>query len=255
MKKKIIQLLLEKNRLSNNEKKNIVDHKFFFEQSDEDTNTKLDTFAKYIRRQRLSKFLAHYEIYKNILNIPGSVVELGVFAGQSLFTWAKLSSILEPYNYTRKIIGFDTFKGFKNISSKDKSKKSSINLRKKGFAYENIKNIYEGIKVYDQNRFMSHINKIEIIKGDMQKTVLKFLKENPHLIVSLLHIDLDLYEPTKFALKHFYPLMPKGSVIILDQINQEPYPGETIAIKEIFKICDLKLKRFEWETGISYFIK
>ena len=52
-----------------------------------------------------------------------------------------------------------------------------------------------------------------------------------------------------------YPLMPKGSVVILDQINQEPYPGETLAVKEILGLGSLNLKRFEWETGLSYFIK
>jgi hypothetical protein len=253
--KKKNQPLLEENRLTNQDKKSIINHKLFFDESLDDTNTKIDTFAKYVRRQRLSKFLAHYEIYKKILNIPGSIIELGVNAGQSLFTWAKLSSILEPYNYTRKVIGFDTFKGFQKINSKDKSTKSSKNLYKGGFVYEDLENIQSGIKIYDQNRFLSHVNKVEIVKGDVNKTIKNYLIKNPHLIISLLHVDLDLYEPTKFALKSMYPLMPKGSVVILDQINQDPYPGETLAVKEILGLGSLNLKRFEWETGLSYFIK
>ena len=81
------------------------------------------------------------------------------------------------------------------------------------------------------------------------------MKANPHLVISLLHVDLDAYIPTKFALKKLFKLMPKGSLIILDQINQEPYPGETIAVKETLGIENIKLCRFEWETGLSYFIK
>ena len=86
------------------------------------------------------------------------------------------------------------------------------------------------MEIYDQNRFMSHIEKIKLVKGDVLKTLPKFLTENPHLVISLLHVDLDAYIPTKYALKKLYKFMPKGSIVILDQINQEPYPGETIAV-------------------------
>ena len=69
------------------------------------TLSKLENFAKHVRRQRLSKFLAHAEIFKRILEVHGSVLDLGVNAGQSLFTWAQLSAIFEPVNYTRAIVG------------------------------------------------------------------------------------------------------------------------------------------------------
>lgn len=49
------------------------------------------------------------------LNIKGSIIECGVHQAGGVFTWAKLSSIYEPYNYHRKIIGFDTFKGFPSV--------------------------------------------------------------------------------------------------------------------------------------------
>ena len=72
---------------------------------------KLDAFPKFATRQALAKFLARYEIFKRILNVNGSIVECGVLHGGG-FDYAKLSSILEPTNHTRKIIGFDSFAGF-----------------------------------------------------------------------------------------------------------------------------------------------
>ena len=56
---------------------------------------------------------------------------------------------------------------------------------------------------------MPHIPKIELVKGDVRKTIPKYIKDNPHLIVSLLYLDLDLYEPTRAALRNFIPRMPK----------------------------------------------
>ena len=79
------------------------------------------TFPKYVKRQYIARFLAQYEIFKRQLNIKGSVIECGVRTGGGLMTWAKISSTLEPYNYHREVIGFDTFEGFPSVSKKDKS--------------------------------------------------------------------------------------------------------------------------------------
>lgn len=80
---------------------------------------KIDSFSKFASRQAIAKFLARYEIFKKIINVNGSIVECGVLHGGGLLTFAKLSSIFEPANHVRKIIGFDTFEGFTSISEKD----------------------------------------------------------------------------------------------------------------------------------------
>src|SRR5438445_12647095 len=81
---------------------------------------KLENFPKYVRRQHLKRFLAMYEIFKRLLPVKGSIVECGVYRGFGLMSWAKLSTILEPENLTRRIYGFDTFAGFPNVSLEDK---------------------------------------------------------------------------------------------------------------------------------------
>lgn len=52
------------------------------------------------------------------------------------------------------------------------------------------------------------------------------------MLVSLLYLDLDIYEPTKVALKEFLPRMSKGSIIAFDELNYRSFPGETIAMLE-----------------------
>lgn len=228
-------------------------YELLFEAANESTLSKLDNFARHVRRQPLSKFLARAEIYKNILNVHGSVLDLGVNAGQSLFTWAQLSSIWEPLNYTRQIIGFDSFEGIPSVKDIDRAGPGpSEHATLGGFSYSNIETLDQAIGAYDSNRFLSHISKVELIKGDITQTLPQYIIDHPHIVVSLLHIDVDVYDPTYIALKHVVPLMPKGSVIVFDEVNQIPYPGETQAVKDLIGLSNLRLNRFTWETGISY---
>ena len=217
------------------------------------TLSKLECFTRHVRRQTLSKFLARAEIFKKILSVHGSIIDLGVSGGQSLMTWGQLSTIFEPLNYTRQIIGFDTFKGIPTISDKDTTGSSpSEHLKEGGFAFQDVDALKNVIKAYDGNRVLSHIKKIELVEGDIKKTLPHYIKNNQHLVVSMLHIDVDVYEPTSIALKHVLPLMPKGAIIVFDEINQIPYPGETRAVKDVIGLNNLRIERFTWETGISY---
>src|SRR5689334_3324474 len=87
-----------------------------FDQAKDTTEAKLECFPKYARRQHLKRFLAMYELFKLVLPVKGSVVECGVFRGFGLMSWAKISTILEPENLTRRVYGFDTFEGFPSLS-------------------------------------------------------------------------------------------------------------------------------------------
>ena len=90
-----------------------------FNNCNDSVEIKLENFPKYVRRNHLKRFLAMYEIFKMVLPVKGSVVECGVFKGFGVMTWAKLSTILEPENLTRRIYGFDTFSGFPSVGKKD----------------------------------------------------------------------------------------------------------------------------------------
>lgn len=216
------------------------------------TLSKLETFAKFTRRQALSKFLARASIFQGILNVHGSILDLGVNSGQSLFSWAQLSAIYEPLNYTREVIGFDTFEGIPAVSAVDQVGETSHHNRVGGFEYSDMEGLQRAISAYDSNRFLPHIPKVWLVKGDIAHTLPDYIEQNPHLVVSLLHIDVDVYAPTKIALELIPPIMPRGGVIVFDEVNQRPYPGETQAIKDTLGLHALKLERLSWETGLSF---
>ena len=163
--------------------------------------------------------------------------------------FSKLSSAYEPYALNREIIGFDTFTGFPSVNSKDGS-----------FAYVNrmsdvnLEILEKSIKLYDSNRPLCHMEKIKLVKGDAVKTIPQYFSANSHIIVAMLYLDFDVYEPTKIALKTILPRMPKGAIIVFDELNERRWSGETVAILETFDINKYEIKKFPEEPHISYII-
>jgi hypothetical protein len=46
--------------------------------------------------------------------------------------------------------------------------------------------------------------------------------------------------------------MPKGSILVFDELNEEAFPGETLAVMEMLKMNSLRVQRFDFEPRISY---
>ncbi|OFV70029.1 TylF/MycF/NovP-related O-methyltransferase [Acetobacterium wieringae] len=215
---------------------------------------KIESFGKYATRQSIAKFLTKYELFQKIIGVNGSIIECGVLHGNGLLTWAKLSSIFEPVNHTRKVVGFDTFEGFPSIHGNDDETGISGNLKIGGMKGSSFNEIVDAIKVYDINRAINQIPKVELVQGDLCQTAEKYIEENPHTVISLLYLDLDLYEPTKKALEIFVPHMPKGAIIAFDELNAKTFPGETKAVDEVLGIKNLEIKRFFFDPYVSYVV-
>jgi hypothetical protein len=224
-----------------------------FDRNSNSWESKLENFPKYVKRQNLTRFLVLYEIFKKIIDVKGSIVECGVNHGYGIMTWSKLSAILEPVNLTRRIYGFDSFEGFPDISEKDKSSYSD-HVKPGDLAADSYSEILELSKIHDSTRFLGHIPKVELIKGDAVITIPKFLEKNPHSVISLLYLDFDLYEPTKIALENFLPRMPKGSIIAFDELDNPLWPGETQAMLEVFAEKKLKIQRLSFDPYVGFAI-
>src|SRR4051794_29268247 len=150
---------------------------------------KLENFPKYVRRQHLKRFLAMYELFKMVLPLKGSIVECGVFRGFSVMSWAKLSAILEPENLTRRIYAFDTFSGFPSVAKADST---GAGIAETGqFDTSSYEELTELIQLFDKDRFLGHIPKVELVPGDAEMTIPEFMTRNEHLLVSLLFLDFD----------------------------------------------------------------
>jgi hypothetical protein len=226
-------------------------NKVCFERNPESWEKKMEDFPKYVRRQNLTRFLALYEIFKRVRNVKGSIVECGVFQGFGVMTWAKLSAIIEPVNLTRRIYGFDSFEGFPSLSDEDHSKFAG-HVREGDLYANSYEEILELSSIHDSTRFIGHIPKVKLVRGNAVETIPGFIEDHPHLLVSLLFLDFDLYEPTRVALENFVPRMPRGAVLAFDELDNPLWPGETLSMLEVFKERMPRIERLDFDPYIGF---
>lgn len=228
-----------------------------FDVSPLSTSQRLAAFPRHVRRQEIARFLTRYELFKLILTVPGSIAECGVFMGAGLASWLHFSSIMEPYNHPRRIIGFDTFQGFPGVQGRDLGTSSSELHHEHAFStHAGIRDELEKLmRAHDLNRPLGHIPKVELVAGNAIETMPEYISRNPHFLLSLLYLDFDLYEPTKVALEHLYPRLVKGGIVAFDELNCPQFPGETQALLEVLKLSDVRLQRNPMDPYISWFVK
>lgn len=215
---------------------------------------KFMNFPVFSSRQTVTRFLVRYELFKMVLDIPGSIFECGVLFGGGLFSFAHFSTIFEPVNAQRRIVGFDTFEGLPKLHKKDRSKTPSSKLHTNAMAADSYAQLKEAVKIFDMNRSLKHLPKIELVKGDVKTTLPKYLSCNSHTLISLLYLDMDIYLSTKAAIKACLPRMPKGAIIAFDEFACERWPGETIALLDSIRVSGTKLKRFPFDSYLSYMV-
>lgn len=214
-------------------------------------------FQIYTRRIALKKFIAHYEFFRKTIELPGDIIELGVYRGGSLMSWANFLEIRNMGDRHKQVFGFDNFAGFTSFHEKDGAPDEKYGKTLSGFdggAFEEI--LEDAISIYDQDRFIPYKPRIVLVKGNIEETVPKFVKDNPGLRISLMHFDCDLYHPTKTALETFWPLVVKGGVVLFDEYGIRPWEGESNAVDEFFADKIEAVRRLDWASGpAGYIIK
>lgn len=219
----------------------IVDHKI-------EPLDVLKLFPVLARRQWLKRFLAHVELFKMTLEVPGDVAELGVYRGLGLMTWANL---LETYclgDRTKIVYGFDNWAGFKNFDLEDHTVNIDSGKVEGGFNPESFHSeLLNAISVFDDDRFIPYKPRIKLIDGQIENSSIEFAVNNPGVRFSLVHFDCDLYAPTKAALNAFWPLVSRGGLLLFDEYGMLDWPGETKAVDEFLaERPGLKLRTFTW---------
>jgi hypothetical protein len=185
--------------------------------------------------------------------VHGVVMEFGTRWGQNLALFSTFRGIYEPFNFTRTIIGFDTFDGFPSIADEDGD--HGVIARGAYGMNENWEHTLEAILAYhEQESPISHVRKFELVKGDVSQTVPAYLEQHPETVVALAYFDMDIYEPTRDALRAIRPHLTRGSVIGFDEASFAPMPGETIALREELGLSNVRLQRVPYCPAPSYVI-
>lgn len=200
-------------------------------------------------RQGLSRILYYAMLYEKIITVPGVICEFGVQWGASAALLTNLRGMFEPYNHTRRIIGFDTFSGFPAVHGKDKA---GARVGDYGVPQNYEHRLSEILSAHEELAPIAHIRKHELVKGDIRDTFGAWLDDNPHVIISMAILDFDLYEPTKFVLERIGNRLTKGSVLVFDELCCGAWPGETVALQEVIGSKSLRLQRYPHQTYCAF---
>ena len=170
---------------------------------------------------------------KYVLNceIPGDFVECGVWRGGNAIIAA---GIFKMYGSNKKVYLFDTFTGMTEPSSSDVEMHSNItaqellNHRKKaqlsqGRSIDDVRDNFAKYDLLNEN--------ILFIKGDVLQTLHD--SENIPESISVLRLDTDWYESTKFEMDILYSRVTKNGVLMIDDYGH--WTGSKKAVDEYFQ--------------------
>lgn len=195
---------------------------------------------------RIGKILAHYELFKMSAEVPGAIIECGVFKGASLARFAMFRKLFDQTE-SKRLIGFDTFGKFPETTFvPDQS------IRKRFVDTAGEQSI-SSLQMLEVLKYKGIEENLELVTGDITKTLPAYVKKNPNLKISLLNLDTDIYEPAVTILKYLFPLISKGGILILDDYAM--FPGETKAVDEYFKGRKGEIKKFPFSVTPHYIVK
>lgn len=195
---------------------------------------------------RIQKLLARYELFKMTLDIPGDIVECGVFKGAGWMYWLKLLNMY-AYGEQKKVIGFDTFYYFANTLLDYEQGKAKNFVTDANF---------QGINPNDLLKFAQNagFKNAEVVVGDVTEAIPEYVNQNYGFRISLLNLDLDTYYGTKVALENFYHLVVPGGIIILDEYSKRGW-GESQAVDEFIENKPLQIRAVRGSSSPTAFIR
>lgn len=188
------------------------------------------------------KVVAHYELYKKVKHLDGSVIKCGISAEEGFTRFAMFKTLMHNQR-TKKMVAFEKFPSEKKVVADD-TYSTQYNVANAAISLSHIQQllIKKGI---DEN--------VDFIPGDVHDSIPNYLIENPELKISFLNIDLDNYESTLTALDYFYPRLVEGGILVIDNYfkNQE----EKDAIETYFSSSKVVINNFSINNGPHYIIR
>lgn len=211
----------------------------------------LDLFPVYASRRSFIRQLAHYELFKKTIDLPGHYADFGVFFGKSFFSWHKFLEVFTPTATHKKVIGFDTFAGFPALAPEDGDTDTSIQKTPGGLSAASfIDEFTDLLRLHNADAVIPS-ERGRIVQGDVCETLPRWLAQNPEARFCLINLDVDIYEPTMAILDNCWDRVVPGGVVILDEYATSKWPGETKAWDDFVRRRRLSvtLTRFPWANA------
>jgi len=202
----------------------------------------IDNLPVYLRRCQLSDLLTMDALYRKVRGVPGVIMEFGVLHGRHLAAFTALRGFYEPQNSLRRIIGFDTFTGFPDVSRIDQVSPSAVVGRFRT-SDDYPDHLREVLRAHELGEPLGHVQRSFVVQGDVRETVPRYLEENPETVIAMAYFDLDLYEPTRDVLKTIAPYLSRGAIVAFDELAHPKWPGETAALRDVLDLSQVTLRQ------------
>jgi hypothetical protein len=235
-------------------RKEIFEMMHAYEATDEEKERSLGLF---LRGSLLARIMGTAEIYREIIDIPGVVFDIGTWRGQTAVICENLRAIYEPLHFNRRIICFDTFKGYKGFSEKDQAshlhKEGTYSLSGTDYA-QWLRNM---LVLHEKSNAMGHFHgKHKVIEGDCRQTIPQFFADSPGEIIALAFFDLNSYQPTDQAFQKVWTRLAPGGVVAFWQLTRDSVPAEAMVyLDKILNNRPHRLRRTSTYPGLCYLVK
>src|SRR5713226_9151632 len=222
--------------------------------TDEETERSLGLF---IRGSLLARIFAIADIYKQIVEIPGAIFDVGTWRGQTAVLCENFRAIFEPLNFGRRVVCFDTFEGYQGFADKDKPteihREGTYTLR--GGTYADF--LSRLLALHEQSNAMGHNSgKHRVVQGDCRETIPKFLAENPNEYVALAFFDVNSYDPTQKAFEQVWARLVPGGIAAFWQLTRNTIPAEgRVYTEKILPAHRHTVRRSLTYPGLCYLVK
>lgn len=201
----------------------------------------------------LGKLLARASLFSQVKDIPGDIVECGVFKGSGILTWLKLKKIFVPNSF-KKVIGFDYFDTnslLNSLSGNDKVSMTELFVDRNYEHDEAVsKLLHEKISLAGFGK-----NDYELVKTDICQTAPEFAAKRPGFRISLLYLDLDIEQPTYDTLSAFWERVSIGGLVVFDEYAVHQW-SEAEGADRFFKGKNIQIKTTtDYFCPIAYAVK
>jgi methyltransferase family protein len=207
----------------------------------------------FLTRSSLSHVLFMSDLYRLALNVHGDIIEFGTRWGRNLALFLSLRNTLEPHNYTRRVVGFDTFEGFASLAPQD-GEDAIVKAGALAVSPSWESALDALLAQHEALGPRPGVKRYELVKGDVCETFPRWLQAHPESLVALAYFDMDIYRPTKEALQALLPRLTRGAILGFDELCLEAFPGETLALREVLTLSRHRLVRSPYSGNQSYIV-
>ncbi len=183
---------------------------------------------KIFRRAQRAITLARY--FEHTLPLDGQRAECGVFQGFSTLLMARIARQHAAGYRGAGLHAIDSFEGLSPPTEADALGVNDQAFGQREYVYSHQAGHFATSIAHVRN-VLSEFAQIQIHKGWIPDAFSRLPQSN----WAFVHIDVDLYAPTKASLEYFYPRLVPGAVIVNDDFGSPLFPGAARGWHEFFE--------------------